>query len=91
MIKKLKYLLIAFPIILSVILIVNIIIYTNFKKNNLNIVKNSNNYQDKINQNNLKKEQLTTKINSLKEENKDKLWEYDRWIKWNQEIKAKIN
>ena len=29
--------------------------------------------------------------NNIKEEKKEKIWEHERWIKWNQEIKEKIN
>jgi len=91
MIKKLNYILIICPIILSILLIINIIKYNNYQTKNQNIINSNNNYQEKITKDNQKKEQLTNKINNLKEEKKDKIWEYDRWIKWNQEIISKIN
>lgn len=92
MIKKLKYLLlIIFPIILTISLIFNIHKYTNNKNLNKDIIEKNNNYQIKIKENNLKSNELTNQINKLKEDNKDKIWEYNRWIKWNQEINSKIN
>ena len=39
---------------------------------------------------NIKEENLNNELSSLKEEKKDKLWEYNRWIKWNQEMLEKI-
>lgn len=91
MIKKIKYLLIIFPIILSILLVVNICKYQNTKNNLNKLNTNISNYQEKIKVNNQKKEKLITELNNLKEEKKDKIWEYDRWIKWNQEIKEKIS
>lgn len=91
MIKVVKFSLIICSFILTALLVVNIIKYNNNLKNNNNLIDTTNNYQNKIKDNNTKKEQLETELISLKEEKKDKIWEYDRWIKWNQEIKEKIN
>jgi len=91
MIKKLKYLLIIIPIILSINLILNIYKYNNTLKQNQDIIKNNNSYQEKTNKYNKDKEQLIIELNNLKEEKKEKIWEHERWIKWNQEIKEKIN
>ena len=91
MIKKLKYLLIIIPIILSINLILNIYKYNNTLKQNQDIIKNNNSYQEKTNKYNKDKEQLIIELNNLKEEKKEKIWENERWIKWNQEIKEKIN
>lgn len=91
MIKKLKYTLIVIPIILSILLIVNIIKYYNSFNKNENIIQNDNNFQERAKENNDKKEQLITELNNKKDEKKDEIWEYNRWKKWNQEIKEKIN
>lgn len=91
MIKKLKYLLIIFPIILSIFLIFNISKYQK-NKNNLKILNtNISSYQNKINEKQIKENQLTNELNNLKEQNNDKILEYNRWIQWNQEIISKIN
>ena len=89
--KKLNFLLIIFPIILTILLGINIYKYLDSKNKNEDIINNTQDYNLKIQENNNKLEELTNEINSLKEEKKDKLWEYERWLKWDQEIKAKIN
>ncbi|MBQ2873012.1 MAG: hypothetical protein IJE89_03325 [Bacilli bacterium] len=86
-----KYLSIIIPIILLIALAINILKYYTSFSDNKNIVKDSNSYQEKININNKKNEELVTEINKIKTEKEDKIWEYERWIKWNQEIKEKIN
>ena len=91
MIKKLNFLLIIFPIILSILLVINIYKYLDNKNNNQNIINNTQEYNIKIQENNNILEKLTNEINTLKEEKKDKIWEYERWLKWDQEIKEKIN
>jgi len=91
MIKKLKYLLLIFPIILSICLVINISKYQKTKNNLKNINTNISTYQNKTNESKQQKEKLLTELNNLKEQNKDKILEYDRWIKWNQEINSKIN
>lgn len=91
MIKIIKYILVICPIILSILLVVNITKYNEAKSNNKSIIESTNNYEVKINDNITKKEELKKEVLSLQEENKDKIWQYDRWIKWNKEIKEKIN
>ena len=89
--KIIKYLLVICPIILSILLVVNITKYQSAITNNKSIIESTNNYELQINNNITKKEELEKEISSLKEKNKDKIWQYDRWIKWNKEIKEKIN
>ena len=91
MIKKVKYLLIIFPIILSILLTINIFNYNNYKNKIKDTIENNNNYLEKINENDKQKEKLEINLFNLKEEKKDKIWEYDRWTKWNQEITEKID
>ena len=91
MIKKLKYLLIIFPIILSIFLVINISKYQKNKDTLKTLNTNISSYQNKINETKLKEEELNTEINNLKEQNNDKIIEYNKWIQWNQEISSKIN
>lgn len=91
MIKYLKYILIVCPIILSILLVVNIYKYTNNKIKNNSLLENTKNYELKITENNTKQEQLEKELTLLKEEKEDKIWELNRWIKWNKEIKEKMN
>lgn len=87
----LKYLLIIFPILLSIILIINITLYFKNLSNNNIIIDNTKDYQEKIKKDNSSNKELLIEIDKIKEEKKDKIWEYDRWTKWNQEIIEKIN
>lgn len=91
MIKKIKYILIICPIILTILLGVNIYKYNKANNNNQNIIEKNNNLELKIKENNTKKEELIKELAILKEDKKDKIWEYERWIKWNKEIIDMIN
>lgn len=91
MIKKLKYLLIIFPIILSILLLINITKYQKNKDTLKTLNTNISTYQNKINKTKSKEEELNTELNNLREQNNDKIMEYDKWIQWNQEILSKIN
>ena len=89
--KIIKSILIVCPIILTILLGINIYKYITYKENNKNLIENTNNYNSKTNENTIKTENLNIELSSLKEEKKDKLWEYERWIKWQKEIIEKIN
>lgn len=89
--KILKSILIVIPIILTILLGINIYKYITYKENNKTLIDNTNNFEFKINDNTIKEENLNNELSSLKEERKEKLWEYERWIKWNQEMLEKIN
>ena len=89
--KIIKSILIVCPIILTILLGINIYKYVSYKENNQTLIENTNNYESKTNENTIKKENLNNELSSLKEEKKDKLWEYERWIKWNKEMLEKIN
>lgn len=91
MIKKRNYLLFIIPIILSILLVINISIYNTNKNKNNKLITNINNYQEDIKKITNNKEELNNRLEILKEKNQDKIWEYDRWIKWNKEIKEKID
>jgi len=88
--KILKSILIVIPIILTILLGINIYKYITYKENNKTLIDNTNNFEFKINDNTIKEENLNNELSSLKEERKEKLWEYERWIKWNQEMLEKI-
>lgn len=90
MMKYLKYTLICVPCVLTILLGVNIYKYFSYQNNNEIIIENTNNYSKQINEYNNKKEELNQELTTLKEENKDKIWEYERWVKWNQEMLEKI-
>lgn len=89
--KYIKYILIGCPIILTILLGINIYKYTSYKINNEEIIKSTNNYNQKITENNKKQQQLNKELTDLKKEKEDKIWEYERWIKWNEEMLKKIN
>lgn len=91
MIKIIKILLIVCSMILFVFLSKNIHTYLFYKDNNEVIIKNTNNYEQKINDNIIKINNLNNELNALKEQNSEKIWNYERWIKWNNEILEKIN
>ncbi len=89
--KNKKYILITFPTILLIALTINLYQYQSNQIENREIQKEIDTYQTKRKEFDSKKLALTDEINKLKEEKKDELWEYNRWIKWNQEIQEKIN
>ena len=91
MIKKRNYLLFIIPIILLILLVINISIYNTNKNKNNKLITNINNYQEDIKKITYNKEELNNQLEILKEKNQDKIWEYVRWIKWNKEIKEKID
>ena len=90
MIKYLKTILIVCTIILTILLGINIYKHFSYQQENKNIIENTNNIKNKIIENTTKIENLNKELNSLKEEKKEELWKYNRWIKWNQEILEKI-
>lgn len=89
--KILKYIYIICPIILSITLIISVYKYYNKQTEYNNLTKETNNYNIQIKEIENQKEQFELSLTSLKEEQKDKIKEYERWIKWNKEIKEKIN
>ena len=89
--KKRNYLLFIIPIILLILLVINISIYNTNKNKNNKLITNINNYQEDIKKITYNKEELNNQLEILKEKNQDKIWEYVRWIKWNKEIKEKID
>lgn len=89
--KIIKRILIIIPIILSGFLALNIYKYNTVSNKHKEIDKNLINQQEKNKNSNTEKEELITKSNKLKEEKKDKIKNYERWLKWEEEIKAKIN
>lgn len=91
MIKKRNYLLFIIPIILLILLGINLFIYNTNNNKNKTLITNINNYQENIKKITNNKEELNNQLVIIKEKQKDKIWEYERWIKWNKEIKEKIN
>ena len=89
--KYLKYIIIICPLILSILLVINIYKYTNIKNNNLSILESINNLKTNLKNNTNKNKELQKELDNLKEENKDKIQELNKWIKWNKEIKEKMN
>ena len=89
--KILKYIYIICPIILSITLILNIYKYYNKQQEYNNLKETNNNYNIQIKEIETQKEQFESTLSSLKEQQKDKINEYERWIKWNEEIKQKLN
>lgn len=91
MIKKRNYLLFIIPIILLILLGINLFIYNTNNNKNKTLITNINNYQENIKKITNNKEELNNQLVIIKEKQKDKIWEYERWIKWNKEIKEKID
>ena len=91
MIKFLKSILLVLPIILTILLGINIYKYYTYTEENNTIIENTNNTNNLINDNKNKIDSLNKELTSLKEEKKEEIWKYDRWIKWNKEIQEKIN
>ena len=89
--KILKYIYIICPIILATTLIISIYKYYNKQNEYNNLEKETSNYNLQIKEIETKKEQFELTLSSLKEEKKEKIKEYERWIKWKEEIKEKIN
>jgi len=89
--KIIKIVLIIIPIILSAILVFNIYNYINLSEKNkiqTQILKEHNEKMTILNNNNNNQNNILKK---LKEENKDKIVEYERWLKWEKEIQEKVN
>jgi len=77
-------------IVLTISLIINIGIFvTNTLKNNT-LINDINSIKNDIIKNENKKEELTNNLNKTKDEKKDKILEYGKWIKWTKEIEEKI-
>ena len=88
--SKRKKILIISLIVLTISLIINIGIFvTNTLKNNT-LINDINGIKNDIIKKENKKEELTNNLNKTKDEKKDKISEYDRWIKWTKEIEEKI-
>lgn len=89
--KAVKGILITIPIILSGFLAFNIYEYSNTIKENKNIKNRLKENNEKVLNINNANEETEKKLNTLKEEKKDKIKEYERWLKWEKDIKEKIN
>ena len=89
--KILKYILIICSIVLTILLGINIYKNYSYKNNNNVIIEKTNNINTKIYENNTNKEKIEQEISTLKNNNKDKVWELEKWQKWNEEIKEMIN
>lgn len=89
--KILKIIYIICPIILSIVLALNIYKYYNNKQAYNSLIKNNDNYNNQIKEIETRKQQFEATLSSLKEEQKDKIKEYERWKKWEKEIQEKMN
>ena len=88
--KYIKICLIIIPILLTILLGKNIYDYFENKKINQEKLESINNYDNKLNDDLTKYSNLNTELETLKEVNKEKIMEYERWIKWNNEIVEKM-
>lgn len=88
--KYIKICLIIIPILLTILLGKNIYDYFENKKINQEKLESINNYDNKLNDDLTKYSNLNTELETLKEVNKEKIMEYERWIKWNNEIIEKM-
>lgn len=89
--KYVRFCLVLCPIILVLLLILNINIYLKKEYNNKKIIESTNDYKNRINEVAIKQNNLNNELTSLKKENPNKVWDYERWTKWNKEILEKIN
>lgn len=81
-----KIFLICIPSILTIILVINIYTYISNKNKYTHIIDETNNYNKQIQEQNNKITSLTNELTQIKEINKEKISNYERWIKWNKEI-----
>ena len=88
--KYIKICLIIIPILLTILLGKNIYDYFENKKISQEKLESINNYDNKLNDGLTKYSNLNTELETLKEVNKEKIMEYERWIKWNNEIVEKM-
>lgn len=88
--KYIKICLIIIPILLTILLGKNIYDYFENKKISQEKLESINNYDNKLNSDLTKYSNLNTELETLKEVNKEKIMEYERWIKWNNEIVEKM-
>ena len=88
--KYIKICLIIIPILLTILLGKNIYDYFENKKISQEKLESINNYDNKLNDDLTKYSNLNTELETLKEVNKEKIMEYERWIKWNNEIVEKM-
>lgn len=88
--KYIKICLIIIPILLTILLGKNIYDYFENKKISQEKLESINNYDKKLNDDLTKYSNLNTELETLKEVNKEKIIEYERWIKWNNEIVEKM-
>ena len=81
-----KIILICIPCILTILLAINIYTHISYKNKSTHIIEETNNYNKQIQEQNNKITSLNNELTQIKEINKDKISNYERWIKWNKEI-----
>lgn len=88
--KSLLIILICISFILSVSLVYSIIGAHNLHNQNNTLLKQINNYEEKITNEENSKVDLEHEYESLKNNN-NKLTEYEKWNNWTQEIEQKMS
>ena len=89
--KYIKFFLIIISILLTILLGKNIYDYLENKKINEEKLKIIANYDNKLNNSITNYNNLSTELETLKEVNKEKMMEYEKWLKWKKEIVEKMD
>ena len=89
--KYIKFFLIIISILLTILLGKNIYDYLENKKINEEKLKIIANYDNKLNNSITNYNNLSAELETLKEVNKEKIMEYEKWLKWKNEIVEKMD
>jgi len=89
--KYIKFFLIIISILLAILLGKNIYDYLENKKINEEKLKIIANYDNKLNNSITNYNNLSAELETLKEVNKEKMMEYEKWLKWKNEIVEKMD
>ena len=89
--KYIKIFLIIISILLTILLGKNIYDYLKNKKINEEKLKIIANYDNKLNNSITNYNNLSAELETLKEVNKEKMMEYEKWLKWKNEIVEKMD
>lgn len=89
--KYIKIFLIIISILLTILLGKNIYDYLENKKINEEKLKIIANYDNKLNNSITNYNNLSAELETLKEVNKEKMMEYEKWLKWKNEIVEKMD
>ena len=88
--KKIYCTLLIVSFLLLILCGYNYSLYNSSKSKNQSVSGNIDKYKDDIVTKQNKKEELNKEYEELKEKNKEKITEYEKWQKWTKEIEEKM-